>query len=128
MPLTSGLAKLASLDVLPVADQGQYNLVHLLDTFFADGHYNPVSQFGLHRTLKSVELIPINEHGWRTKSQIDTDVAVLTADVRRKECEGNFQILKDAGYHLRIEKISIDEWAVSINARQGTITSRFIDA
>lgn len=128
MPLTFGLGEPVQLTALPVATQAQYALVQLLDAFYTAGDYKPVTRFNSDQTVNNVGLVPINQDGFSLKSKIDTEVALLTAPVRSEQALADFQILKEAGYHLRIEKISLDEWCIAIDHRLGTLNCCFIDA
>ena len=128
MRLTFGLDKPVVLDTLPVHEQAQYALVALLDAFFVEGQFRPVTQFGHDHQITGVELIPTQQEGYALKSRISDDVALLTAPVRVEQALADFQILKESGYHLRINKISRDEWRVAIDHRLGTLTCSFIDA
>lgn len=128
MPLIFGLGEPVSLDTQPASAQAQYALVTLLDTFFVEGQFRPVTQFGHDHRITGVELIPTQQEGYALKSRISEDVALLTAPVRSEQALADFQILKESGYHLRINKISRDEWRVAIDHRLGTLTCSFIDA
>lgn len=128
MSLTFGLAEPVSLDTQPANAQAQYALVTLLDTFFVEGQFRPLTHFGPNHQITGVELIPTQQEGYILKSRITEGVALLTAPVRSEQALANFQILKESGYHLRITKISFDEWSIGIDHRLGTLTCSFIDA
>jgi len=129
MPLNFGLAEpLRPLAELPAAMQAQYDLMKLLDAFFTQGNFKPITQFGPHRNVQGVELIPSNQEGYILKAEIDTVVSIVTAAFRHGTAAPDYHVLSDANYHLRVTKISFDEWLVNINTRHGTLSCRFIEA
>jgi hypothetical protein len=128
MQLTSGLGEPVSFDALPGPSQAQYALVSLLDAFFIEGNFRPVTLYGKDKRITSVELIPVNQDGYALKSKITQEIAQLTAPVRSEQALADFQILKESGYHLRINKVSLDEWRIAVDHRLGTLSCSFIDA
>lgn len=132
MTLSVGLGKtLKALKPLSAANPvvaKSYEAIGLLDAFLSEGDYYVVKHPGTNGNAPRFELIPGSSEAYAVKCKLDEVLAELTADQRYNRTEMDYDLLRDAGYPLRVSQLSMDEWEVKIGTRRGELSSRFIDA
>lgn len=132
MTLSVGLGKtlkaLKPLSAASPVEAKSYEAIGLLDTFLSEGDYYVVKHHGTKGNESHFELIPGSSEAYVIKSKLDAVLAELTANQRHTRTETDYDILRDAGYPLRVSQLSVDEWEVKIRTRRGELSSRFIDA
>lgn len=132
MTLSVGLSKtvkaLKPLSSANPVEAKSYEAIGLLDAFLSEGDYYLVKHPGTKGNESHFELIPGSSEAYAVKSKLDTVLAELTANQRHTRTEMDYDILRDAGYPLRVSQLSVDEWEVRIRTRRGELSSRFIEA
>lgn len=132
MTLYAGLGKSLNGPQTPTAttlvEAKSREAIGLLDTFLSEGDYYLVKHHGTKRTESHYEVIPGSSDAYTVKSKLDVVLAELTADQRHTRTETDYDILRTAGYPLRVSQLGVDEWEVRVLTRRGELSSRFIDA